>query len=97
MGARTGAYRVLVGKPEGNRPLGKPMRRWEDNIEMDLQKVGPMGVKERIRVTRVMGTMEHIPVTGVIGTMEGIRVTREMGTMEHTRVTRVIGTMQAFE
>jgi len=33
-------YRVLVGKSEGKRPLGRPMRRWEDNIKMDLQKVG---------------------------------------------------------
>jgi hypothetical protein len=33
-------YRVLVGKPEGKRPLWRPMRRWEDNIKMDLQEVG---------------------------------------------------------
>jgi len=33
-------YRVLVGKPGGKRPLGRPRRRWEDNIKMDLQKVG---------------------------------------------------------
>ena len=32
--------RVLVGKPEGKRPLGRPMRQWEDNIKMDIQKVG---------------------------------------------------------
>jgi len=42
--ARTGnikcAYRVLVGKPEGKRPLGRPGHRWEDNIKMDLQEVG---------------------------------------------------------
>jgi len=35
-----GVYRVLVGEPEGKRPLGKPSRRWEDNIKMDLQEVG---------------------------------------------------------
>ena len=35
-----GVHRVLVGKPEGNRPLGTPRRRWEDNIKMDLQEVG---------------------------------------------------------
>jgi hypothetical protein len=35
-----GVHRVLVGKPEGQRPLGKPRRRWEDNIKMDVQKVG---------------------------------------------------------
>jgi hypothetical protein len=40
MGEGRGAYRVLVGIPEGRRPLGRPRRRWEDNIEMDLQKVG---------------------------------------------------------
>ena len=37
---RRGVYRVLVGKPEGNRPLGRPRRRWEDNTKMDLQEVG---------------------------------------------------------
>ena len=34
------AYRILVGKPEGKRPLGRPRRRWEDNIKMDLREVG---------------------------------------------------------
>jgi hypothetical protein len=33
-------HKVLVGKPEGKRPLGRPRRRWEDNIKMDLQEVG---------------------------------------------------------
>jgi len=40
MGQERGVYRVLVGKPEGKRPLGRPRRRWEDNIKMDLQQVG---------------------------------------------------------
>ena len=40
MGKRRGVYRVLVGKHEGNRPLGRPRRRWEDNIKMDIQEVG---------------------------------------------------------
>jgi len=40
LGEERGVYRVLVGKPEGKRPLGRPMRRWVDNIRMDLQKVG---------------------------------------------------------
>jgi len=40
MGERRGVYRVLVGKPEGKRPLWRPRRRWEDNIRMDLQEVG---------------------------------------------------------
>jgi len=39
MGERRGVYRVLVGKPEGKRPLGRPRRRWEGNIKMDLQEV----------------------------------------------------------
>jgi hypothetical protein len=38
MGERRGVYRVLVGKPEGKRPLGRPRRRWEDNIKADLQE-----------------------------------------------------------
>jgi hypothetical protein len=40
MGEGRGAYRVLVERPEGRRPLGRPRRRWEDNIKMDLQEVG---------------------------------------------------------
>jgi len=40
MGEERGVYRVLVGKPEGRRPLGRPRRRWVDNIRTDLQEVG---------------------------------------------------------
>jgi len=40
MGEGRGVHRVLVGKPEGKRPLGRPRRRWEDNIKTDLQEVG---------------------------------------------------------
>jgi hypothetical protein len=35
---KSGVYRVLVGKPEGNRPLGRPRHRWEDNIMMDIEE-----------------------------------------------------------
>ena len=44
MGESGGVYRVLVGKPEGKRPLGRSRRRWEDNIKMDLQEVGSGGM-----------------------------------------------------
>jgi hypothetical protein len=40
MGERKVVYMFLVGKPEGKMPLGRPIRRWEDNIKMDLQEVG---------------------------------------------------------
>ena len=40
MGEGREVYRVLVGKPEGKRPLGRPRRRWKDNIRMELQEVG---------------------------------------------------------
>jgi hypothetical protein len=43
MGDRRGVFRVLVEKPEGKKPLGRPRRRWEDNIKMDLQEVGCRG------------------------------------------------------
>jgi len=43
-GERRGIYRVLVGKPEGKRPLGRPRHRWEENIVMDLQEVGCGGM-----------------------------------------------------
>jgi hypothetical protein len=44
VGKERGVYMVLVGKPEGNRPLGRPRRRWEDNIRMDFQEVGCRGM-----------------------------------------------------
>ena len=44
MGKGSVVHRVLVGKPEGKSPLGKPRRRWEDNIKMDLREVG--GVRD---------------------------------------------------
>ena len=51
IGARRGSYRVLVRKTEGKRPLGRPRRRWEDNIKMDLQEVG-CEVKDWIEQTQ---------------------------------------------
>jgi hypothetical protein len=44
MGERKGVCRVLVGKPGGKRPLGKPRRRWEDNMNLDLHEVGCGGM-----------------------------------------------------
>jgi len=44
MGERKGEYWVLVRKPEGKRPLGRPRPRWEDNIKMDLEEVGCGGM-----------------------------------------------------
>jgi hypothetical protein len=49
MGERRSVYRVLVGKPEGKRLLGRPMCRWEDSIKMDLQEVG-CGVVDWIKL-----------------------------------------------
>jgi hypothetical protein len=40
MGEQRYAYRILVGKPDGKRPLGRPRRRWVDNIKMDLREIG---------------------------------------------------------
>ena len=51
MGEERRVYRVLVGKPEGRRPLGGPRRRWVDNIRMDLQEVG-CGYMDWIELTQ---------------------------------------------
>ena len=51
MGEERGVYRVFVGKPEGKRPLGRPRRRWVDNIRMDLQEVG-CGYMDWIRLAQ---------------------------------------------
>ena len=53
-GKRRGVYGVLVGEPEGKRPLGRPRCRWEDNMEMDLQEVG-CGGRGSVRSTRGLG------------------------------------------
>jgi hypothetical protein len=44
MGKNKNAYRILVGNPEGKRPLGRSRRRWEDNIKVDLREIGWCGI-----------------------------------------------------
>jgi hypothetical protein len=44
MGEKRNVYRILMGKPEGKRPLGRPRRRWEGNIRMDLREIGCGGM-----------------------------------------------------
>jgi hypothetical protein len=52
MGEERKAYKILVGKPEGKRPIGRPRRRWEDGIRMDLREIGLGGV-DWIRLSQV--------------------------------------------
>jgi hypothetical protein len=68
MGEGKGVHRVLVGKPEGNRPLGRPRRRWEDNIKMDIQEVGGSGdwmelAQDRDRRWALVNTLMNLRVT----------------------------------
>ena len=53
MGERRGVYGVLVGKPEGKRPFGRPKHIWGDNVKMDLQEVGCGGVVDWIEPAQV--------------------------------------------
>jgi hypothetical protein len=68
MGERRGAYRALVGKPEGRRPLGRPRRRWEDTIKMDLREVGWGGMdwiiltQDRDRWRALVNAVMHLRV-----------------------------------
>ena len=68
MGKRRGEYRILVGKPEGKRSLGRPRRRWEDNIKMDLQEVGCGGMdwidlaQDRDRWRALLNAVMNLPV-----------------------------------
>jgi hypothetical protein len=64
MGETRGAYRVLVGKPEGKRPLGRPRRRWEQNNKMVVQEVG-CGVMDRIGLAQYRDRWREI-VTAII-------------------------------
>jgi hypothetical protein len=50
-GGKRGVYTVLMGKPDGKKPLGRPRRRWEDNIKMDSQEVGCGGM-DRIELAQ---------------------------------------------
>ena len=69
MGEGRGMYRVLAGKPEGKRPMGRPSRRWKDNIKMDLQEVGCWGVdwielaqdRDRWRARVIAATNIRVP------------------------------------
>jgi hypothetical protein len=61
-------YRILVGKPEGKRPLGRPKRRWEDNIKMDLREIGIDGTNW----IRLAG--DRVQWRGFVNTVMNLRV-----------------------
>jgi hypothetical protein len=69
MGAKRGVYRVLVGKPGGKKPMGRPRLRWEDNIKMDLQEVGCWGMdcielaQDRDRWRELVNVVTNLRVT----------------------------------
>jgi len=65
---RRDRYRVLVGKPEGKRPLGSPRRRWEDNIKMDIQEVG-CGVMDWIQLAQ-----DRDRLRGIVNAVINLRV-----------------------
>jgi transcription termination factor 2 len=68
MGEGRDVYRVLVGRPEGKRPLGRPRRRWKDNIKMDLRETGIDGVnwiqlaKDRVQWRACVNTVINLRV-----------------------------------
>jgi hypothetical protein len=68
MGKGKGVYRVLVGTPEGKRPLGRPRRRWEDNIKLDLREIGINGTNW-IRLTQ-----DRVQWRAFVNTVMNLRV-----------------------
>jgi hypothetical protein len=68
MGERRGVYRILVGKPEGKRPLGRLRRRWEDNIKLDLREIGIDGANW-IRLTQ-----DRVQWQAFVNTVMNLRV-----------------------
>jgi hypothetical protein len=68
MGEGRGVYRVLVGRPEGKRPLERPKRRWEDNIKMDLRETGIDGANW------IQLTQDRIQWQALVSTVMNLRV-----------------------
>jgi hypothetical protein len=68
MGATRNAYRIFVRKPEGNRPLGRPRRRWVDNIKIDLGEIGWEGM-DWMDLAEVRGQWRAL-----VNTMKKVRV-----------------------
>ena len=71
MGEGRGVHRVLVGKPEGKKPLGRPRHRWEENFKMDLQEVGGVGdwmelVQDMDRMRALVNTVMNLRVPYVL-------------------------------
>jgi hypothetical protein len=68
MGVGRGVYRVLVGSPEGKRPLGRPRRRWEDNVKIDLREIGINGTnwirlaQDRVQWRAFVNTIMNLQV-----------------------------------
>jgi hypothetical protein len=68
MGKGRGVYRILVGRPEGKRPLERPSRRWEDNIKMDLREIRIDGAKwiwlaqDRVQWRAIVNTVINLRV-----------------------------------
>jgi hypothetical protein len=68
MGEGRGVYRVLVGRPEGKRPLGRPRRRWENNIKKELREIGIAGAnwirlaQDRVQCRAFVNTIMNLRV-----------------------------------
>ena len=73
MGQGRGMYRVLVGKPEEKTPLGRPRRRWEDNVKMDFQEVGG-GCDDWMKLTQARDRWRAL-----VSTVMNLRVAKMWG------------------
>ena len=73
MGEGRGVHRVLLGRPEGKRPLGRPRRRWGDNIKMDLQKAGG-GCEDWMELAQ-----DRVKWRALVSTVMNIRVPKMWG------------------
>jgi hypothetical protein len=102
MGEKRNAYRLMVGKAEGKRPLGKPRRRWVDNIKMDLGEVGWSDVdwiglaKDRNRWRAVVNSVLNLRVPWNAGKLSSVLTSSGLSSSAQLHIVSYVFVLLSF-